>query len=86
MLLSSNTAVFSEILKLEMIRPMDHCRPVTQGSRSCGHNEGSSEGSASAPYWSPEPSAPASAYAACVPEIHTMNSEFETIDMELFTY
>lgn len=55
---------------------MDHYGPVTQGSRSCGHNEGSSEGSASAPYWSLEPFAPASAYVACVPEIHTMDSEF----------
>lgn len=67
-------AVFSEI-KLKMKRPMDHCRPVTLGSRSCGHSEGSSEGSASAPYWSLELSAPASAYAACVPEIGTMISE-----------
>lgn len=63
---------------------MDHCGPVTH-SRSCGHNEGSSEGSASAPCWSLEPFAPASAYVACVPEIHTMDSEFYWHGAE-FTY
>lgn len=49
---------------------MRSCSLVTQDNRSCGHTAGNNEGLASAPYWSLEPSAPASAYAASVPETH----------------